>query len=506
MRVGALLRQMASQHPDKRALFFQGQAYTFVELEQEARRLASALQAYGVRAGDRIVLYLRNSYELVLSLLAIWGLGACAVPLDARLRDRGLAKLVRLARPRGIIFDSALVGDESELLSEVRSLPLRAVVSPASLSDSSLLAWTKLLHREAANFVWPDIDEEASSLIIFTSGSTASPKGVEWSFRNLDPGVRVITEMGLVSSSDVLLCGLPLSHSGGLAYVQLMIGVGATLVLMREFRPLEFLRNIEQYRVSCSFIVPTMLHLLLRQCAERRWNLSSLRWLAVFGASYSPDTLAQFRRLAPRAKLLNGYGLTETSPPNSISSLESENFASVGKPPSWVHLRVVDRAGQDLPPNEIGEVVIGGEGLMKGYFENADETARVMVNGEFHTGDLGSFDTEGNLYVKGRLKDVINVGGLLVFPSEVEEVLLSHPEVAECAAVGVSDQLRGEAIKAVVVPSHPMSSVNGMREKLTAYCRERLAPYQVPREIEFTDELPRSEVGKTQRHKLQESQ
>ena len=304
-----------------------------------------------------------------------------------------------------------------------------------------------------------------------------------------------------LSDRDVKLCALPLSHIGGFIYIQNSIHFGITLILMDRFNPFEFLGLIDRFKVTCFHIVPPMYTAILALKQIEKFDLSSLRWMVVFGAPSSPDILERFHRYCPNAKLLNGWGMTETCPPNTVTPMDSDKIASVGKPAPTCEIKIFDEPDREVAPGEIGEIVIRGWVVMAGYYKDPETTAELMRNGWFHTGDLGRFDAEGFLYIVGRKKEMIKVGGQIVYAPEVESALYKHAAVAEAAVIGVPDPLRGEAVKAFVV----LKEVAGVSvEDLRYFAREHLAHFKVPHSIEFRPSLPKNRTGKIDKELLKQ--
>jgi acyl-CoA synthetase (AMP-forming)/AMP-acid ligase II len=268
---------------------------------------------------------------------------------------------------------------------------------------------------------------------------------------------------------------------------------------MERFAPHEFLKNIERYKVTCFHIVPSMYLALLQVKEIEKIDLTSLRWIVVFGAPSSPEILKKFHQYCPNAHFLNGWGLTETCPPNTVLPFGSENIVSVGKPAPFVEIKILDENDTQLPQGEIGEIAIKGWVVMQGYYKDAQATAEVIKNGWFHTGDLGRFDQNGFLYIMGRIKEMIKVSGQIVYAPEVESVLYKNPAVAEAAIIGIPDKMRGELVKAFVVLK-PGQALNP--EELRYFCREHLAHFKVPHEVEFRESLPKNRTGKIDKELL----
>ncbi|MCM8781301.1 MAG: fatty acid--CoA ligase family protein, partial [Candidatus Omnitrophica bacterium] len=304
-----------------------------------------------------------------------------------------------------------------------------------------------------------------------------------------------------LNEKDIVLCAVPFSHLGGLVYIINCLAFGLTVVLMERFAPLEFLKNIERYRVSCFWVVPSMYYAFLQVKEFETLDLSSLRWVVSFGASSSPDSLRRFHRYCPQAYLLNGWGLTETNAPTTVIPLGSTKIESVGRPAPWIEVKIFDENDQELPLGQIGEVVVRGWVVTDGYYKDPQATREAIRNGWFHTGDLGRLDEEGDLYIVGRKKEMIKVAGQICFEPEIEAAIHKHPDVAEVAVIGVPDRLRGEVPCAFVVLKQ---SAKLTPEDLQYFCRQHLAHFKVPHYFEFVDSLPKTRSGKIDKTILKE--
>ena len=279
------------------------------------------------------------------------------------------------------------------------------------------------------------------------------------------------------------------------------------MILMERFNPFEFLKNIQQYRVTCFHIVPAMYTAMLSVKQIENFDLSSLRWVVVFGAPSSKDVLERFHQYCPNAQLLNGWGMTETCPPNTVTPLGRDksrlvptgNIASVGKPAPHCQIKIFDEENNELSVGQIGEIVIRGWIVMDGYYKDPETTAQTIRNGWLYTGDLGRFDQEGYLYIVGRKKEMIKVAGQIVYAPEVEAAFYKHEAVSEVAVVGMSDRLRGEVVKAFVVLKQ---GSNTSVEDLRYFAREHLANFKVPQSIELRDSLPKNRTGKIDKELL----
>jgi long-chain acyl-CoA synthetase len=485
-----LLEKQAKAYPDKPAIIFNDIAVSFLELKDHVFRLANNLVEYGIKKGDKVALYLPNWPEYIYSYLALFSIGATAVPFDFMLKNDELEACLNHSEARLLIAKSK----------EDVSLEMVKERVP-SLEDIVLLHETKTGFLSFQDFIKkgstsaPDIkiNEGDCSLILYTSGSTGRPKGVVLNYRHLGASPQAMEFFVDLSPSDVKLSALPLSHAGGLVYIQNCIFFAITLVLMEHFIPLEFLKAIEKYRVTCFHMVPSMYYALLHLKEFEKFDLSSIRWVNVFGAPNSPDAIRRFKTYCPNAKLLNGWGLTETNAPNTVIPLGSERIESIGRPAPWIHIRLVDDENKEVGPGEVGEITINSWVVMEGYYKDPELTGEVLKDGWFYTGDLARQDEEGLYYIVGRKKDMIKVSGQIVFPAEVEEAIHKNANVKEAAVIGVPDPLRGEMVKAFVVLKD-RASVS--EQDLKQFCRQHLAHYKLPHTVVFVESLPKNRAGK----------
>lgn len=496
MKVRQIIEEAAGKFGSKPAVFFHDQPISFAQLREKVFKLASGLQDSGVTKSSKVAIYLPNCPEYIYSYLAIFCLGAVGVPLDFMLKEEELISCLSHAEADLVI---AAVKNEvslSKIQQKVSSIKKIILVSG---EEEGMLSFMDVLSIGSEEFGAVSIKDEDPALIMYTSGTTGKPKGILLNYRHLDGSPQAMRHFVDLTSNDIKLSALPLSHIGGLIYIQNCICFGITLVLMERFIPLEFIRNIEKYKVTCFHIVPSMYLAILALKEIEKFDLSSLRWAVVFGAPISPEALRRFHQYCPNAHLLNGWGLTETCPPNTVIPLGSNRLESVGKSAPWYEIKIFDEGDRELPVGEAGEVVIRGWVVMVGYYKDPEGTKEVMRNGWFHTGDLGRFDQEGFLFIMGRKKEMIKVGGQIVYAPEVEAAVLKNEKVLEVAVIGIPDKLRGEAVKAFVTlkPQQDLSS-----EDLRYFCREHLAHFKVPHEIEFRESLPKNRTGKVDKELL----
>lgn len=501
MNVREILEQRAAEYPLKTAVIFRSQNISFHQLREFSFRLSNALIKLGVKKGDKVAMYLPNCPEYIYSYLALWSIGAICVPLDFMLTEDELVSCVLHSEAK-VLITKHKASISLDSLKE-KSPYLKNIVTCFETTEGAL-SLQELMQGSDDKLPPARIEDRDYAIIFYTSGTTGKPKGVLINYLQLTapPKSMDFFVNADLTYKDTVLCALPFSHIGGLIYIQNMIFFGLTVVLMERFIPLEFLKNIQQYKVNSFWIVPSMYYALLQLKEFETFDLSSLRWIVTFGASNSPDALRRFHQYCPGAHLLNGWGLTETNAPTAVLPMGSQKIESVGKPAPWIQVKIFPSdSGNDLelPQGQIGEVVVKSWVVTDGYYKDPELTKETLRNGWFHTGDLGRFDDQGYLYIVGRKKEMIKVGGEIVFEPEVESVLHRHPDIAEVAVVGIPDKLRGEVPKAFVVLKEGKVLT---QEDLRYFCRQHLAHFKIPHYFEFKNELVKNRTGKIDKERL----
>jgi long-chain acyl-CoA synthetase len=349
------------------------------------------------------------------------------------------------------------------------------------------------------------VSEDDLALLAYTAGTTADPKGAMLTHGNLLANLDQMSEVPALreAESDVVLLALPLFHIYALNVVLgITIRVGATAVLAERFDPVRTLELVERHRVTVLFGAPPMFAAWLRAAGQRPYDLSSVR-MAVSGAAALPGDVFRAFRERFGVTIWEGYGLTETAPAVTTNALGGEAKPdSIGQALPGVEVRLVDERGQDVEEGDPGEIVVRGPNVFAGYWRKPEESAASLRDGWFRTGDVAYRDEEGYLHIVDRAKDLVIVSGFNVYPKEVEDAILEHPDVAECTVIGVPDERTGEAVKAVVVPAAGTALTE---EVVLEHCRNRLARFKWPREVQVAAELPRHETGKVLRRRLRES-
>jgi len=495
MDIAKLLQEKSERFSQKPAVIFRDRQITFAELKDNVFKLTDGLSKLGINKGDKIAIYLPSWLEYIYSYLAIWCLGAVAVPLDFMLTEEELISCLSHSEAKALIAKSKANITFAKIKENCPNL--KDVVACEQIEG--FLNFQELLQNGTNQTPKAQIQDKDYAIIFYTSGTTGRPKGVLINYAQLGAPPKSMTHFVDFTEKDIILSALPFSHIGGLIYIQNTLCFGLTMVLMERFIPLEFLKNIQQFKVSCFWIVPSMYYALLHLKEFEAFDLSSLRWMVTFGASSSPDALRRFHQFCPKAHLLNGWGLTETNAPTTVLPMGSEKIESVGKAAPWIEVKVFNDKDTELPHGQVGEIVVRGWVVTDGYYKDSETTAQTIRGGRFYTGDLGRFDSQGFLYIVGRKKEMIKVAGEIVFEPEVEAALHKHGDIAEAAVVGVPDQLRGEVPKAFVVLKE---GKNIAEEDLRYFLREHLAHFKIPHYFEFKPSLPKNRTGKIDKELL----
>ncbi len=496
MNVAEILEAKAKTLSQKPAIIFKDQKISFSQLKDYSFKLADSLIKLGVKKGDKVAIYLANWPEYIYSYLAIWCSGATAVPLDFMLTEDELVSCISHSEAKILIAKHKATLSLPKIKENCPHL--KEIVLCHETQEGSI-NFEALIKKGISKNQGIKISDKDYAIIFYTSGTTGKPKGVLINYLQLDAPPKSMDFFVDLNSKDITLCALPFSHLGGLIYIQNCIAYGLTVVLMERFISSEFLKNIETYRITCFWIVPSMYYAFLQLKEFESFNLSTLRWIVTFGASNSPDALRRFHQFCPKAHLLNGWGLTETNAPTTVLPMGSEKLESVGRSAPWIEVKIFNDNDKEVPKGNIGEVVVKSWVVTDGYYKDPKLTAQILRNGYFHTGDLGKFDNEGHLYIVGRKKEMIKVGGEIVFEPEVESVIHKHPDVAEVAVVGVVDKLRGEVPKAFV---DLKENKNIAEEDLRFFLRQHLAHFKIPHYFEFRTALPKNRTGKIDKEQL----
>jgi acyl-CoA synthetase (AMP-forming)/AMP-acid ligase II len=497
--------------PDRDALVSgDGEArVSYAQMASDVNRLTNALQSMGVGIGDRVAVMATNSPEYVEIYYACAKLGACFVPVNFRAKHEELSYMLNASEAAVLFAGKRYLDLIDSLRGEVPSL--REVITLDEASDG-LRSFADLLAGAPDDEVFIDVDESEPTVLIFTSGTTAMPKGVELTYLNLSLYVvNTMSPADPTAEQEKTLLSVTIAHVAGITAILSSIWGGRTLVILPQFDPELWLEAVERERVTHAFVVPTMLKRLMDYEYFDRHDISSLK-LITYGAAPMPYEVVCRAIEVFTCDLMNAYGQTESTSSltylgpddHRLNGSDEENarklhrLRSVGRPMDDVDIAILDPQGNRLPGGQEGEICVMSARVMKEYL-NADEaTAVAVVDGWLHTGDIGFLDEDGYLFITGRVKDLIIRGGENIAAGEIEAILDEHPLVEESAIIGVPDPEWGETVKAIVVldPAAIERDSEDVRGELRDHCRTHLASYKAPSYFAFVDELPRNPMGK----------
>lgn len=485
--VGDMLRRSAHRLPDKTAIDFEDRSWTYRELDQAVDRIAGHLQRAGLGQGDRVCVFAHNSDLVVAAFLAALRAGIVHVPMNYNFTTTEIAYVLGQSRPSLIIADERLAPSVAD-----SGIPVIAIEGPGSL-----LEWARDVDAPGLSF--EPLDDDLAQ-IIYTSGTTALPKGSMMTHRGLVHQYSSATYSLDVAEHDVTVSALPMYHAAQMhCFTIPALVVGAYVRIIERPEIGLVLDLLESMKANSFFAPPTVWIGMLNDPSFADRDFSNLS-KAYYGASIMPaPIIKKLRSLQPQIGFYNCFGQSEIGPLSTVLRPEQhdERPASCGRPVPFVDVRIVDENFVDVPVGESGEILYQSPQVCVGYWDKPEETAVAFVDGWFRSGDLGRWDAEGFLYVVDRVKDVINSGGVLVASREVEEALYQHDAVQEVAVIALDDEKWVEAISAIVVTRREVSVA-----ELQDHVRQRLAPYKVPKNIFFVEDLPKNASGKLLKREL----
>ena len=525
----SLLVDSAKLRPDKTCIHYEGRNISYSEVDDISSRFASALISLGLSKGDRVAVFMPNIPQLVMSFFGILKAGGVVVMCNPTYKERELDHQLGDSGAE-IVVACRTVAKGMDLFQSLEAcrgrLSLRHVIA-TSITDylpsvkkrfaglagikevprENTVDFLKLVETNAplASPVAVDPTEDVA-VLQYTGGTTGVAKGAMLTHYNLVSNAGYGALLFPLSENDVSLCVLPLFHIYGLTVTMNMpISVGGTLVLLPSFHVDEVAKAIEKEKVTTFSGAPAMYIAINSKPNAKDFHLHSVRACMSGGSALPPAVRKKFMELTG-GNLVEGYGLSETSPVTHVNPLVggAVKDGSIGPPFCETDAKIVDTENRyrTLGVGEVGELAVKGPQVMKGYWNQKAETEAVLEDGWFLTGDIAKMDEEGYFYVVDRKKDMVNVGGFKVYPREVEDVLFEHPDIKEAGVVGMPDEFSGEVVKAFVVRRD--TSKNLTEQGIIDFCRSRLAKYKVPKKVEFVDELPKTLIGKVLRRKLRE--
>ena len=494
--LGGFAQQQARRFGDT-PLFFSGdEAVSYRGYDERTDRLAGGLARLGLGQGDRMAVLLPNGLPILEAYMGAAKVGAASVPLNPMFTPREIEYVVNHSRAKVMMASPR----DAERVQAIRDrLPSLAHVVVAGEAVAGTLPYTQVASAAPLEVTAP-VDGDDVAMIAYTSGTTGHPKGAMLTHAGLLDNAAAVVEAVGFRGADRSLCILPLFHVFAIAFDYLqMMTVGASSVIVERFDAGVALRLIERHRATVLVGVPTMFIYILRHPDRQRHDLSSLR-IGDTGGGPVPTALKTEYERDIGMVLLESYGLTEASPVVTIERPGlTRREGACGLTLPGMETKVVDAKGQEVPPGELGEMLVRGPNVMKGYFEMPEATTRTIVDGWLHTGDLMRKNADGHVYMVDRLKHMIICGGYNIYPKEIENVLHDHPAVLECAVVGVPDEDKGEIPKACIVLREATQATEA---EIKQFCRESLAAYKVPRVVQFLASLPKTATGKIRKGEL----
>src|SRR5215213_8047666 len=512
MSLGVLIEGSYWRYARELAIVHRGQRFTFAELGQRVHRLANSFLSFDLVPGDRVIIFLDNSPEFLETEQALFTTGLVRVALNTRLNPREVAQIANDCEARLIVTDATNAVELGALRTEMPTVSV--VVAVDGPGGDGVVTYEEV--AESNPSTRPSVPMprgDAVAALMYTSGTTGAPKGATITHHNWVSMIRnLMAELPIIYDTDLVLHAAPMSHlsgSIGTAY----FAKGAAQTFLTRFDPRQALKTVEESGVTVVPSVPTMLNALTSACESESFNVSTLRAIPYGGSAIAPQSLARAFDVFGEV-LVQVYGLSEALVPLAALPPAAHRYekgqplpaqlGSAGRVSPFVELRIVGEDGSELPQGEAGEVTVRGDTVMAGYWKRPDLTAE-MIDGEgwASTGDLGRVDDEGYLHIVDRKKDVIVSGGFNIYPAEVERVIAGLEEVSEVVVVGTPNERWGEAVKAVVVvrPGFELDA-----ERVIGVCRENLASYKKPVEVEFVDHLPKGSTGKILRRELRDQQ
>ncbi|KJS15526.1 MAG: hypothetical protein VR69_13310 [Peptococcaceae bacterium BRH_c4b] len=471
----------------------------YSELYDQVNRLSNGLKSLGVKAGSKVSLYLPNSSEFAIGYYAVQQLGAVVVPINVLLRAEEIKYITRHSDSELVITNQEHYPEMKKGIAGLESLK-HVIVS--GMNGEEIINFEGLISSSANSPVEAEITDDDVAVIIYTSGTTGRPKGAMLTQNNICSNVMTWNEIMRGIPEEKMIAVLPLAHIFGQTCVMnTCIYNGGTLIIHSRFDAVEILKSIQDNKATVFAGVPTMYSYIINHPDALKFDTSSLRLCVSGGAPIPVEVLTKFESMY-KCIVLEGYGLSETSPVNVFNTIEGPRKpASTGIAIDRVEVKIFDEQDNEVPTGTAGEIVVKGPNVMKGYYKDPEATALALRSGWFHTGDMAYKDEDSHVFIVDRKKDMILKSGYNVYPREVEEVFYTNPKVAGVAVIGVPDELKGEEVKAFVVLKEGQTATE---EELRQYCRSKIAPYKTPRYVQFLDALPMGSTGKILRRQLRD--
>jgi fatty-acyl-CoA synthase len=503
------LKTASQNYPNKPFLLYRGKTITYQELDQISDKLAYSFLRIGIKRGDNIAIIALNQPEWLYAYFAASKIGAGLVALNVRYRESELEYMLNNSKATALICLKEFGGfSYSDFFYNFREkVPtVKKYIFIGGQGFKESIGFESLLEKNGKNEseskiltrAMDMVEETDTVMIVYTSGTTGKPKGVMLTNKSILASGSAQAEHFKFTGNDLMIGSLPLNHVGGITCtITASLVSGGTVVLVPSFHPKEVLEATDKHKVTIFAGVPTMYVMVLNYSDFKKYDLSSVRMCIVGGSNVEPQLCQDISKNFPNARVMNLYGLSETSGACVLSRLDDgieKVSESIGVVIDNFKVKVVDDKRQELPTGEIGELAFKGDCVAKGYFGLEEETRESFgLDGWLYTGDVGYLDEDGYVYLKGRKKEMYIQGGFNVYPAEIENLLIKHPKVAVAAGIGVPDPVFGEVGRFYIIPKEGMEVTE---DELMKYCREKLADYKVPKQFVFVKELPLTPAGK----------
>lgn len=507
LNLAFFLENSARRFPTKTAIILDDYRLSFAEINGAANKVANALHSLGVKQGSKVTMMLPNVPHFAIFYNAILKTGATVVPLNVMLKHGEIAYHLEDSESLVLVVWQDFLAEAQAAFEQVDTCHHLCVVQSPGNTETlapDILTFNTIMQEQPPTFVTAPTMPDDTAVILYTSGTTGRPKGAELTHFNMYSNAIVSADrVVMATEDDIALAVLPLFHAfGQTTMLNLCMYKGCTCTLMPRFEPKKLLEVMQRDKVTFFCGVPTMYAFLLRYPHADRYDLSTLRRCISGGAAMPVEVMHAFNQKY-QVTILEGYGLSETSPVATFNHIDRPHKpGSIGTPLWGVEVCVVNEEGEVQTTNNVGELCIRGHNIMKGYYRSPEVTAEVLQpDGWFHTGDMAYMDEDGYIFIVDRKKDVIIRAGMNVYPREIEEILYAHPAVAEAAVIGIVHATQGERVHAVVVLKDEQTAT---QDEIIHYCKERLADYKIPRSVEFRQELPKTATGKILKRALKD--
>jgi len=501
IHVSEVIDNNAHKYPSREALIFLDRRITYAQLNDRINQRANCLIDMGVKKGDHVSTLFLSCNEIVETIVAIWRAGAVVVPLSFRASPEELIYIIDHADVSAIIFQENF---ENMIRKISPSLPkVKRLLSSGNNPANEFIDFETNVKKQTTQHPNVNVQENDMGTIVYTSGTTGKPKGVVILHKTLMWSIASALPLNYpgYDNYNVHLTIFPLFHIGAIMNIYISLCSANKVVILEKFDPKKILETIEKEKVTTMGNPPTVYKMILRVPGIEKYDLSSVIGLGSGSERMPDETSKQLQKVFPNAQIAESYGLTESCGflCTRIGEYMNTKLGSVGKTTPFIRIRIIDKDGNDVGPNEPGEIIAKGPNIMKEYYKNPEKTAEALRDGWLYTDDIGRFDEDGFLYIKERKHHMIISGGENIYPKEVEAVLYQHPKILEAAVFGLPDETYGEMVAADVVlkPGEQLTY-----EEVAEFCKEHIASLKKPKVVHFVDALPKNPIGKILRSEL----